>query len=99
MNNKKKLRQANEEIFNTKNFFIKYIKRYGITLLIAAPIILVLNYVLSKNFEWYNGAVSFFVSFFFLLLACFIALVIFTKLDDKKKRESTPEKERDPFAD
>ena len=99
MNNKKKLKQANEEIFNTKNFFIKYIKRYGITLLIAAPIILVLNYVLSKNFEWYTGTVSFFVSFLLLLLACFIALVIFTKLDDKKKRESTPEKERDPFAD
>ena len=99
MSKKKQLKQANEEIFNIKNFFVKYVKRYGITLLIAVPIILVLNYVLSKNFLWYTGAVTFFVSFFLLLLACFIALIIFTKKDDKKKAESTPEKERDPFAD
>ena len=99
MSKKKQLKQANEEIFNIKNFFVKYIKRYGITLLIAVPIILALNYVLSKNFLWYTGAVTFFVSFFLLLLACFIALIIFTKKDDRKKAESTPEKERDPFAD
>ena len=99
MSNKKQLKQANEEIFNTTNFFVKYIKRYGITLLIAVPIILVLNYVLSKNFAWYTGAVSFFVSFFLLLLACFIALIIFTKKDDRKKQKSTKELERDPFAD
>lgn len=99
MSKKKQLKQANEEIFNAKNFFVKYAKRYGITLLIAVPIILVLNYVLSKNFSWFTGIVSFFISFLLLLLACFIALIIFTKHDDKKKKETTPEKERDPFAD
>ena len=99
MSKKKKLREANDEIFNTKMFFVKYIKRYGITLLIAVPIILVFNYVMSNNVEGYDGIVSFFVSLAFLLLACLIALVIFTKIDDKEKRESTKEKERDPFAD
>ena len=67
--------------------------------MIVAPIILVLNYVLSKNVEGYGGVISFFVSFALLLLSCLIALIIFTKIDDKKKRESTKEKERDPFAD
>ena len=99
MSNKKKLRQANEEIFNTKIFFAKNIKRYLITIAIAAPIILILNYTLSKNIDGYGGVVSFFVSFALLLLSCFIALIIFTKIDDKTKRESTKEKERDPFAD
>ena len=99
MSDKKKLKQANEEIFSTKAFFVKYAKRYGITLAIAVPIILVINYVLTNNFEWYVGAVLFFVSFTLLLLACFIALMVFTKLDDKKKIETTKERERDPFAD
>ena len=99
MSNRKKLKEANEEIFNTKTFFVKYIKRYGLTLLIAVPLILVFNYVMSNNVQGYDGVVSFFVSLAFLLLACLIALIIFTKIDDKKKRESTKEKERDPFAD
>ena len=99
MSNKRKIREVNEEIFNTKNFFAKYIKRYGLTILIVAPIILVLNYVLSKNIEGYGGAISFFVSFALLLLSCLIALIIFTKIDDKKRSQSTKENERDPFAD
>ena len=99
MSKKKEIKQANDEIFSTKMFFAKYIKRYGITLLIVVPFILIFNYVMSRNIAGYDGTVSFFVSFTLLLLACLIALVIFTKRDDKKKKEATKEKERDPFAD
>ena len=60
---------------------------------------MIINYVLSKNISGYTGAVSFLSSLAMLLLACFIALIVFTKLDDKKKETATKESERDPFAD
>ena len=99
MSKKKKINQAHKEAFNTKQMFIKYAKWYAITLIIAVPIIMAFNYVMSNEVPGYSGTVSFFVSLALLLLACFIALIIFTKRDDKKLEESTKEKERDPFAD
>ena len=101
MSKKKKIKRVNEEIFNMKLFFAKNIKRYGITLLIAAPIILVFNYIMYDMVEGYNETVVFFVSFAMLLLACLIALVVFTKIDDRKrKKEEEGEIDTsDPFAD
>ena len=99
MSKRKQMRDARKEVFDTKEFFVKYVKRYGITLLIALPIILVGTFYLSRNVEWYNGTLSFFVSLALLLLACLISLIIFTKIDDKKSEKQTKEDERDPFAD
>ncbi|MBR4003442.1 MAG: hypothetical protein IKI95_05255 [Clostridia bacterium] len=99
MSKKKQLRDAHEEMFSTKEFFIKYAKRYGIVLLITAPIILIVNYVLTQLIPGYLGTTSFFVSLALLLLGCFIGLVVFTKIDDKRKANATKESERDPFAD
>lgn len=99
MSKKKKLREAQIEVFNTKEFFIKYAKRYAITILIAMPFVLIFNYVMAKNVAWYQGAVTFFGSLVLLLFACLIALLIFNKKDDKEKAEMTKEKQRDPFAD
>lgn len=99
MSKKQKLRQVNEEIFSAKHFFAKNIKRYALIIVIAMPIAMVINFILGKNFAWYTGAVSFFCALAMILLACLIGLVIFVKKDEKEKRESTKEKERDPFAD
>jgi len=99
MSKKKDLKRANEEIYTTKGLFAKYIKRYGIILLISAPIIFIFSYVMSTQFSWYNGAISFLFSLALLLLACLIGLVVFTKKDDKAAQNTTKEKERDPFAD
>ncbi len=99
-NNKKLYENAKKEAFNTKYTFIKYAKRYGITLLVAVPIIMITNYFLNLNVSWYKGAVSFFMSLAMVLFACLIALVIFNKIDKKKRSTpKDPEKERDPFAD
>ncbi len=101
MSKKKKIKRINEEIFSMKLFFAKNIKRYGITLLITAPIILVFNYIMYDMVQGYNETVVFFVSFAMLLFACLIALVVFTKIDDRKrKREEEGEIDTsDPFAD
>ena len=99
MSKNKKIKEANKEIFNTKEFFVKYAKRYGITLLIAVPIILFGSFFLSKNVEWYSDTLAFFVSLALLLLACLISLIVFTKLDDRKSERQSKEDERDPFAD
>ena len=100
MSKKQKLKQANEEIFSAKNFFAKNIKRYALIIVIAMPIAMVISFILGKEFpNWYNGAVSFFCSLAMILFACLIGLIIFVKKDEKAKRESTKEKERDPFAD
>lgn len=101
MSKKKRINQVNAEIFNMKTFFARNIKRYGITLLIAAPIILVFNYVMHDMVEGYNETVVFFVSFAMLLFACLIALVIFTKIDDRRRRkeEAGEIDDSDPFAD
>ena len=99
MSKKKKLQQANQELFNTKQFLAKNLKRYGIILLFAIPIMMVINYVLNKNVNWYTGAVSFFCNLAILLLVFLIGMVIFGKKDEKERENSSPEKERDPFAD
>lgn len=98
-NNKKYYEEKRKEAFNTKYFFIKYAKRYGITLLISAPIILILSYILSTSLSWYTGSVAFFCGFAMLLFAILIGMVVFSKIDDRKKEKETPEKESDPFAD
>lgn len=99
-NNKKLYEQTKKEVFDTKQTFIKYAKRYGITVLIAFPIMMIINYILSLNVSWYKGAVSFFVSLAMLLFACLIAMIVFSKIDEKKRSApKDPEKERDPFAD
>lgn len=98
-NNKKLYEQKKKEAFNTKYTFVKYAKRYGIILLFSFPVMMVINYIVSINVSWYKGAVSFFCSFAMLLLALLIGLIVFYKIDEKKKNKVDPEKERDPFAD
>ena len=99
MSKKKKLKTAQREVLSTKEFFVKYAKRYLIVVLISMPFIMAINYVISTLVEDYSRTASFFVSLALLLLACFIGLIIYTKIDDKKKQEQTKESERDPFAD
>lgn len=98
--NKKKLYEVQRrEAFNTKYVFVKYAKRYGIILLVSVPIILILSYILSTSLSWYTGSVAFFCGFAMLLFALLIGIIVFTKLDDRKKESSTQEDESDPFAD
>ena len=101
MSKKKKIKKINADVFSMKLFFAKNIKRYGITLLIAAPIVLIFNYIMYDIVEGYNETVVFFVSFAMLLLACLIALVVFTKIDDRKKQKEEEGEidSSDPFAD
>ena len=87
------------KINDTKGLLAKYCKRYGIILLIMLPIILVFNFIMSREVPGYTNVVSLFVTLVMLLLGCFIGLVIFSKMDDKKEQNSTKESERDPFAD
>lgn len=87
------------QIYDTKTLLGRYCKRYGIILLIMAPIILVFNFIMSREVAGYTTIVSVFVTFAFILLGCLVGLVIFTKLDDKKEKNATKESERDPFAD
>lgn len=93
-NNKKRQEQ---DIFDSKIFFTKIIKRYGIILLISFVPIALLNYFVLKGISYTNLVL---IDIALLLFACFIGLLIFTSLD--KKREEKPklkEDERDPFAD
>ena len=95
----KKNNQQKKQIMTTTNLLATYCKRYGIILLISAPIILIFNFIMSREVSWYNETLSIVVTFFLLLLACFIGLIVFNKIDDKREREDTSEKHRDPFAD
>lgn len=100
MSKKKDLKRAQQDVFDAKIFFTKMIKRYGITLLIATPIIIALNFLLGFLIPGYAGTVMTVGIFVMLLLAVFLALVIFNKKD--KRDEEKPidvNKERDPFAD
>lgn len=100
MSKRKQYRQAQQEIFDAKIFYKKVLKRYGITLAIAVPIILAISLALSFLVPGYGGALEWIVIFVLLLLTMFISLVVFNNID--KKRESQPvdeTKERDPFAD
>lgn len=97
---KQKREQVNKKkYYDAKTLLLKYIKRYGIILIITLPILIIFNYIMSEEVSWFHGAVSFFINIGILLLACLIGLVIFVKKDEKEERESSSEKERDPFAD
>ena len=97
---KQKQEQVNKKkYYDAKTLLLKYIKRYGIILLITVPILVIFNYIMSEEVAWFNGVVSFFINIGLLLLACLIGLVVFVKKDEKEERESSDEKKRDPFAD
>jgi hypothetical protein len=87
------------KIYDTKTLIFKYCKRYGIIFLIMMPIILVFNFIMSREVPGYTSVVSFFVTLGLLLLGCLVGLVIFTKIDDKREQNATKESERDPYAD
>lgn len=87
------------KIYDTKSLLIKYCKRYGIVLLIVAPIVLIFNFIMSREVAGYTQVVSIFVTLGFILLGCLIGYVVFSKIDDKKEQNATKESERDPFAD
>lgn len=95
MANKNKKKANPQDMFDAKIFFTKYIKRYGIVLLISFIPIVALNFLISK---YVSTAVLVIIDIALLLLACFIGLVIFTKIEEKRDKNPKP-KERDPFAD
>lgn len=87
------------KVYDTKTLIFKYSKRYGIILLIMTPIILVFNFIMSREVEGYTQIVSIFVTLGLLLLGCLVGLIVFTKMDDKREVNATKESERDPYAD
>lgn len=90
--------KKSEKIFvDRKTKIYQFLKRYGIIILISFPIILVLNLVLNRYVKGYTGVVSFFGALAMFVFACFLGLVIFTKID--KKRENEEEDEHDPFSE
>ena len=94
-NNNKKKKANPQDVFDAKIFFTKYIKRYGIILLISMVPILVINYFVKK---YVSVGVLVVIDIALLLFACFIGLVIFTKIDEKREEKPKP-KEHDPFSD
>ena len=92
-------KEADKKIYNTKDFLLTSCKRYGIILIISMPIILIFNFIMSNEVSWYNTTLAVFVTIFLLLLSCFLGIIIFNKIDDKREREKTKENQRDPFAD
>jgi hypothetical protein len=92
-NNKKKVNQR--DVFDTKLFFAKYIKRYFIILLVSfVPIILLNIFVFARL----NTTVIIVIDIALLLLAVFIGLIVFTKIEEHREKNPKP-KEHDPFAD
>jgi len=95
MANRNKKKSNPQDVFDAKIFFTKYIKRYGIILLIAFVPIVALNFLFAK---YVSVGVLVVIDLALLLLACFIGLVIFTKIEEKREKHPKP-KEHDPFAD
>ncbi len=93
--NKKKSGFNQQDMFDAKIFFSKYIKRYGIILLIAIVPIALINIFLLKGL---SSTVIIVVDLALLLFACFIGLVAFTKIEEKRENNPKPKK-HDPFAD
>ena len=99
MSKKSKLsEQARRQSYDITTFAKKHFMRYIITILIAMPIIMLINYFLSSAIQGYNTLVIVFVTIALLLLSMLIATLICMRKD---KRESLASKEdkRDPFAD
>ncbi len=91
--------ENNRQIYYSKETYLKYAKRYVISLCIVTPIILIICYLFSLYIPGYTTVVNIFVALALLLLSLFICLIIFTKKDEKDRLNSTKEKQRDPFSD
>ena len=94
-NNNKKKKVNQQDVFDAKIFFTKYIKRYGIILLVSLVPIVAINFLLGKQLK---VGVLIVIDITLLLLACFIGLVIFTKIEEKREQKPKPDL-HDPFAD
>ena len=93
------IKDKRRKIYDTKTLIFKYCKRYGIIFLIMTPIILIFNFIMSREVSGYTDVVSFFVTLGLFLLGCLVGWIIFTKIDDKREQNATKESERDPYAD
>lgn len=95
---KDKLREKKIK-YSIRDNIYSYLKKYAMIMLISIPIIFIVNYLLAIYVSGFNGAVVVFVTLCELILACFIGVIIFNKIEEKRMANSTKEKERDPFAD
>ena len=87
-----------EKLQNLMRFTFTNLQPQEITESSSIP--LIIHYAIELCYALFPFlALLFFVTIFLLLLSCFLGIIIFNKLDDKREREKTKENQRDPFAD
>jgi len=91
--------KVKKEYYDTRSYLISIVKRYGIVLLIGGIIAIFFSYVMSNEFQGYSTIFSVISTVGILVASLLIGMVVYSKIDAKKDRENTPEKERDPFSD
>jgi amino acid permease len=85
--------------YDEKTLLFRYLKRYGLVLLIATPFAVLFSYIMSQEVAGYTDIVAVFCTLAIVLFAFFIAMVVFNKKDKKEEEDDDPEKHRDPFSD
>lgn len=92
-------RDMNDDLFDAKKFFKKYLKRILIVMLICFPILVCFNIFMGDVLQ--NWLIIL-IDICILLLATFIGAIICIHIDKKKKEKDSivdKQKKRDPFAD
>ena len=91
-------RNMNDEIFDGKMYFKRMIIRTLIVFGICLVPLVLFNYFMKDALGMWLMVL---VDAVFLLLALFISIIIFKKIDERneKKPKKTKEQMRDPFSD
>ncbi len=99
MNKKKDRQDAQKRFYDSKTLLMRYVKRYGIVILIATVISALFCYVMGQEVEGFTSIVAVFSTLAIVLASLLLGMIIYNKIDEKEEEKINAESERDPFSE
>lgn len=99
MKKKKDSQGAQKRYYDSKTILIKYLKRYGLVLLIATVISMIFCYVMSEEVAGFTSIVAVFSTLAIVLASMLVGMIVYNKIDEKRDEKADSESGRDPFSE
>ncbi|NCB48178.1 MAG: hypothetical protein EOM55_00905 [Clostridia bacterium] len=99
MKNKKDRQAAQKRYYDTKSLMMRYVKRYGIVMIIATVISVIFCYIMSEEVAGFTSVEAVLSTLAIVLASLFVGIFVYNKIDEKEEERSDSENTRDPFSD
>lgn len=99
MSKKKDRQTAQKRYYDTKTLFVKYLKRYGIVMIVATVISMFFCYIMSQEVEGFTSVVAVFSTLTIVMASMLFGMMIYNKIDSRQDEKIDDENEHDPFRD